>query len=249
MDEKRGLIVAIVVGVLTVVPFLVATHFFLYYVNLPPFTYLRPLAADDSEGFILMLALLTWVAPFFVVWWFIGVVFKHTSRCRFLQVSAVVFTGLAAVYIGYGKCQPGPDGCRPDRGEIVEYGTYVGADTGEYKVLDFATIISGSEPKSLWLDEQTNRIPNTPGTTFGVKFIVTAFLELGDAEITVRVLHPPIRNKTITQWTQTAKLGEESFGASRLSEVYQSVPGAWTFQVMYEEEVLAEKSFEVVEAP
>jgi len=239
----------IVAAVLITAPFLAATHFFLYYVNLPPFTYLRPSAADDSEGGILMLALLAWVAPFYLVWRVIGVLFKHTGKPAIVQVIAIVLMASAAVFIGYDKCQPGPDGCRPDRGEIVEYGTHVGADTGEYKVLDFATIISGPEPKSLWLDEQTNRIPNTPGTTFGVKFIVTAFLELGDAEITVRVLHPPIRNKTITQWTQTAKLGEETFGASRLSEVYQSVPGTWTFQVIYEEEVLAEKSFEVVEAP
>jgi hypothetical protein len=156
-----------------------------------------------------------------------------SRRSRAAQFVLAGLIGIAALSTTIYRCQPGPNLCRPDGGEIVEYGTYM----------------RETHPvENYWLLEQIDKLPKDTGVTgFGIKFIVTAFLDIGTVDVMIRVTHPPVNGQTFTELPQQVVLGYASFAAYRFQHDYQRVPGTWTFQVIHEEEVLAEKSFQVTD--
>ena len=247
MADKIALIVFCILTFLIVTSFLVLAHFVLYYVDYPPFMWLRLITDND---YLKELAYaLTWFivfTPFIVIWLGTAALFKGSASNPTTGQLLAILAGfmVVAVVAAHFAIRTG---VRPDGAEIIEYGIYEVERTGETDEADLGPAPLVQYLKAYSLVEQTDRVPNTPGTSFGIEFVVTAIFEVGEADISVRNLHPPIRGLTQTQWTQRGIVGEKDFGGYTLDHDSARVQGTWTFQVISEGEVLAEKSFEVID--
>jgi hypothetical protein len=85
--------------------------------------------------------------------------------------------------------------------------------------------------------KQTNIISADLGTRFGVTFIVDGNPIGGKAEITVKVIHPSIRNPksnkdmTVDQWSNNSKIGKNYFAGWGFDYDWELVPGDWIIEL------------------
>jgi len=99
--------------------------------------------------------------------------------------------------------------------------------------------------------KQTTDIPLIKGTVFGYRAKLTGLPDDVGVSVQVRYEHPPIvgsNGKMSTGFTLTkyAKGSNGVFDAGvhyRLSEDYELAPGKWTFSIIYDDRVLASKTF------
>jgi hypothetical protein len=180
----------------------------------------------------------------FVLMWSVGgsisvAIFELFKRRRFGSAAAVLagVVGICAVFAA----------TRPSGAEIVEFGIYRLESSGEAEK-SFASVQFLETGGALKIVERTNRLPDTLGIRFGIEFVVTAVIEGGEADISVRVLHPRIKGSIWTETTKLATIGERLFGGYHFDYEFEQRSGTWTFQVIHEGNILAEKSFQVTDS-
>jgi hypothetical protein len=106
--------------------------------------------------------------------------------------------------------------------------------------------------KDAVLVSQTNRIPASKGTHFGIFYSVMGRPSGATVPLTVKILTPGLkmpeaeRVQYVEQWEATPEIGEKKHWAIYAFEHdWELVPGIWTFQLFYNNRKLAEKRFEV----
>lgn len=118
------------------------------------------------------------------------------------------------------------------------------------RVVDFG--IYGADRQDPELLSETDRIPATVGTVFGVRMAL-------DSETTTslsfRWAFPAMRNPTNGQtWTEMTGTRELSGDRvhpflARINSDWEAVPGDWTLQILRGEQVIVEKVFHVFAPP
>jgi len=134
--------------------------------------------------------------------------------------------------------------------EIVEYGRAV-AETErrveeKNSVLGYRTII-----KNVKVVEQTDRIPSTIGTRFGLRYRITGSPEGYGIKITKKMSFPglkdPKADKVISssEYELERPIGRLLWTGYTFEEEWECVPGEWTIGLWYGGKKLAEKTFTV----
>lgn len=132
--------------------------------------------------------------------------------------------------------------------QLLEYGIY---DFDEKKSEKIGSETSPTgyyiEANNLTLKKTTDKIPIIRNTTFGIKY------KLLTSSIPVKVIlyHPEIENPD-TLYTfskiETSKVienGKTYYDFYTLEYNYEFIPGFWSFQIVYENNLLLEKEFEL----
>ena len=116
------------------------------------------------------------------------------------------------------------------------------------RIVDFG--IYGADRENPELLSETDKIPATVGTVFGVRMMLdgetTASLSF---RWTFPAMQNPANGQIWTEMTGTRELSSDrahSFLA-RINNDWEAVPGDWTLQVLRSEQVVAEKVFHVFE--
>jgi len=129
-------------------------------------------------------------------------------------------------------------GCGQNESEmsprIVDFGIYDG---------------DGRDPE---LVSQTDKIPATVGTVFGVRM---TFDGETTALVSFRWTFPTMQNPATGQiWTEMTGIREFSgdrahLFLARINNDWEAVPGDWTLRILSSEQVVVEKVFHVFEVP
>lgn len=135
---------------------------------------------------------------------------------------------------------------------ITQYGII--QDKGVEKTVKAPGTLSGRVMlmKDASLLEQTDRIPATMGTQFGVFYEVQGEPKGAKVPLTVRFTTPGLRGpgakelQYVQQWEANPEIGgEESWTYYAFEHEWELVPGTWTIELFYEGRKLAEQGFEV----
>lgn len=135
---------------------------------------------------------------------------------------------------------------------ITHYGTI--QDKGVDRTVKAPGTISGRVTlmKDARLVEQTDRIPATMGTQFGVFYNVIGEPEGAKVPLTIKFTTPGLRGpgakepRYVEQWEATSEIGEKvSWTYYAFEHEWELVPGTWTIELYYKDRKLAEQSFEV----
>ena len=137
--------------------------------------------------------------------------------------------------------------------DILEYGmfdsTIIKKQVAENTSAGVSNLI-----KDFKLIKQTTDIPGKLGNQFGLKFAAKGIAAKAKIKLSVKLIHPmtvnPETKKEVTeeQWTAYAKVaGEGCSGCTGWTFDYpwEIVPGKWIFQLWYEDNKLAEKTFTI----
>ena len=137
-----------------------------------------------------------------------------------------------------------------DRVEILDYGVY---DHVVTQVLPAPKEISGERTlvSNIKLREQTALIDAQKSRMFGFQFRVNDPALIGKT-LTIRKLVPRLTNPktgqstTLVESEVTAEAGTTHLNAYGFDYDWERAEGEWTFQVLHQGEVLAEKKFKVI---
>ncbi len=147
----------------------------------------------------------------------------------------------------YGAIEP-PEGWNTTAvsltGELLKFGNYVAESS---QVVD-ADTPSGKLTKSTNVKfvSQTDRVSNALNTSFGIQYVLNGPRQGEEVVVTMRILHPKIKGNTVKTWISRPTTGAPAHLGYGFDFEYERVPGTWTFQIIYGEQILIEKSFEVV---
>jgi hypothetical protein len=131
---------------------------------------------------------------------------------------------------------------------LVSFSLACGQNANEesLRIADFG--IYGADRENPELLSETDKIPATVGTVFGVRMMLdgetTASLSF---RWTFPAMQNPANGQIWTEMTGTQELSSDrahSFLA-RINNDWEAVPGDWTLQVLRGEQVVAEKVFHV----
>jgi len=135
-------------------------------------------------------------------------------------------------------------------GEIVEYGRAVAEVERRVEekgsVTGYRTII-----KNVNVVEQTNRIPATIGTRFGMSYRITGSPEGYGIKLTKKMRLPGLKDpkagKVIysSEYELERPIGRLLYTGYTFEEEWECVPGEWTIEFWYGGKKLAEKTFTV----
>ena len=159
------------------------------------------------------------------------------ARLRFVAVLAVVFAASGAAAAN-------------QRVEIVDYGVY---DHVVTEVIPSPKEIAGERSlvANIRVREQTTLIDAQKSRMFGFQFRVTDQSLIGKT-LTIRKLVPKLTNPktgesaTVVESEFTAQAGTLHLNAYGFDYDWERAEGDWTFQVLYQGQVLAEKKFKVI---
>jgi len=156
---------------------------------------------------------------------------------RFLAVLAIIFAASGAAAAN-------------QRVEIVDYGVY---DHVVTEVIPAPKEIAGERSlvSNIRVREQTTLIDAQKSRMFGFQFRVTDPALFGRT-LTIRKLVPKLTNPktgesgTVIESEVTAQAGVLHLNAYGFDYDWERAEGEWTFQVLYQGQVLAEKKFKVI---
>lgn len=145
--------------------------------------------------------------------------------------------------------------CELAEATIVDYGIYQQKSSGKKTsqkevVTGYNTIIYGKK-----LIRQTNSIPGSLGLNFGFRYSLKCREKMpGTVLVKIQVHHPSIKNpKTakafkVSQWEDDASTSKINIHSGwNFDESWEIVLGVWTIRVIYQDKILAEKIFQIVE--
>lgn len=143
-----------------------------------------------------------------------------------------------------------PASAESRRVEIVDYGVY---DHVVTEVVPAPKEIAGERSlvSNIRAREQTTLIDAQKSRMFGFQFRVTDPALIGRA-LTIRKLVPKLTNPktgesgTVIESEVTAQAGVLHLNAYGFDYDWERAEGEWTFQVLYQDQVLAEKKFKVI---
>ena len=114
------------------------------------------------------------------------------------------------------------------------------------RIVDFGIYSANRESPELL--SETEQIPATVGTVFGIRMVLdgetTASLSF---RWTFPAMQNPANGQNWTEMTGTRKLSNDRVHPflARINNDWEAVPGDWTLQVLRSEQVVAEKVFHV----
>lgn len=132
--------------------------------------------------------------------------------------------------------------------DVVDYGIYetdffrfeAAPDTDRGKI----ELVSETQ-----LLRQTELIPGTSGTEFGIRYVVNGDEDGKEIDISVKVLHSMKGNKKVVpyvnEWVTTKQIGTTSYDGWEFSSDSAVLQGNWTIQLYHQGLKLAEKTFYV----
>jgi hypothetical protein len=132
--------------------------------------------------------------------------------------------------------------------------------SGIYSVVDINRVVRTPKTiarrsnlmNSARLVKATDVIPARIDTVFGFEFLLPHIGRLEEVILTIKLIHPPMKEPGSMN---AAKEGEYDVSVDFsnrqvaffcFNREWELVPGKWTFQVYYKEQLLTEKSFTVV---
>lgn len=140
-------------------------------------------------------------------------------------------------------------------GKVRNFGIY--NTSGDFDLLDAEDTVDGVR---LLVDEfshqtETTNVPAEIGITFGFEYEIAGVIEGTKEFLEMRVIHPPIRNALDDLQTVSKSAFEADSWSGRfddhLTYVFTSerqlVPGTWILQVLYNDNVVVEKTFDVID--
>jgi hypothetical protein len=134
---------------------------------------------------------------------------------------------------------------------IVDFGIYKGTIVGVKENPD-APMGSTLQTDNLKLIEMTTTVRMEKNVEFGIRYALDE-AEVGQVEIVRKVIHPgfydPHTKRSSTEYVskKTLKAGETYYQGYKLEEDFEMVPGAWSFQLWYQNTLIARKDFVVSE--
>lgn len=160
------------------------------------------------------------------------------------QQFSVAFALLAALLVAAGAARA------DNRVAIVDYGIY---DHVVTQIVPDAKEVAGERSlvANIKVREQTNVIDAQRGRMFGFQFRVEDPALIGKS-LTIRKLVPRLtnpktgRSTTVMEDSMVAQAGVLHLNAYGFDYDWERAEGEWTFQVLYEGKVLAEKKFKVI---
>jgi len=120
------------------------------------------------------------------------------------------------------------------------------ANEESLRIVEFG--IYGADREKPELLSETDEIPATVGTVFGVRMMLDGEIT---ASLSFRWTFPAMQNPANGQiWTEMSGTRELSSDRAhsflaRINNDWEAVPGDWTLQVLRSEQVVAEKVFHV----
>jgi len=134
--------------------------------------------------------------------------------------------------------------------EIIQYGIFEAVEIRKMEAEGTAvgTIHLVRESRHA---KETDNIPGTIGTRFGICYIVRGRPKEEKVVLLVKVLHPATKNpktqvtRIIDQWKSYKKIGHVHCSGWKFEYDWEIVPGQWIIQLSYEGRKLAEKTFTV----
>jgi hypothetical protein len=106
--------------------------------------------------------------------------------------------------------------------------------SGKYNVTDGVEFI-----------ETTSNITAKKKTTFGIKYQVNGTPTGRKVDLTVKIIHPKIKGKTVSTAKVKGTIGSWRSTFYTFDEDYELVEGEWRIQVWFENSMLLEKAFMV----
>lgn len=169
-------------------------------------------------------------------------------RLLFLAALPVLFLGLLLLPHPTSAVTPVTDLSL----KIVDFGMYSLEATSKEPVTE---AITGEKNKvsNLTLVKQATVIPLTRDVNFGFRYILESTeANPGDTvTITLMITPPPLKNpdgQTVTEgistWERT--IGSTEYAGYVLDGTWEMVPGAWVIKLFFEDRLLGEKAFELV---
>jgi hypothetical protein len=166
------------------------------------------------------------------------------SRARF---AAFRSTGLIAALLLFTVVAPAAGSSQV---EILDYGFYDVSVQGQVPAPED---ISGERNVvgNVRLERQTEEIDAQLGRSFGFRFRVTDPMLIG-RKLTLRTIFPPLTNpqsrRTMTTQDRefVAMGGEPLYDGYRFDYDWEMAEGIWTFQVLENGRLLAERKFKVI---
>ncbi|MGY6588391.1 MAG: DUF3859 domain-containing protein [Wenzhouxiangella sp.] len=139
-------------------------------------------------------------------------------------------------------------------GRITQYGVFEAF--GEIEYVPAPDTADGTHiiPDETVFHETSTVIPAELGLSFGFDYEVGGVAPGTEHRFLMRAIHPPMRNpQGEWQTVSTADFGVTAWTglvdrhlSYRFSEPHQLLPGEWTLQVLYFDEVVVSKTFQVV---
>jgi hypothetical protein len=133
--------------------------------------------------------------------------------------------------------------------EIVEFGIYDKREPGNK-----GTGTEQAELGGLILRKQTDQIPASVGTSFGVTYIATGTPDGAPVEISFVTLFPPAgiiassgRRIQKEETTRSTLVGLADHRLFEFNAPWRMIPGDWVFEFYYDGRKLAEQHFKVID--
>lgn len=172
-----------------------------------------------------------------------------------LKTSLIALLLISLVNSSSAKDKKSPENIETPNVVIVEYGLYGFAkETGKINTQNSITgtiaVIDPLAGPSLL--KQTIEIDAKLGTRFGIRILLKGSGPYGKIlPVDIRVHHPEITNPAtkkssiLDQWSAGAQLGIPRFQGWKFENKYEMVAGSWKFEVVHNNKVLAEQSFNI----
>jgi hypothetical protein len=132
--------------------------------------------------------------------------------------------------------------------DLIDYGVYETVSK-RWELAPNTAVGKIQIVKDKKLLQETDYIPGSAGTEFGIRYIVDGKQEGEDISILVRVLHSTLIERRIVshanEWVRAGKIGSPTFDGWKFNSDSELIPGNWTIQIFHEGRKLAEKTFVV----
>jgi HEAT repeat protein len=161
------------------------------------------------------------------------------------------------------------------RAEIMEYGLYEADRLGRIEGAETSMgSLAVANKESVRLIDKTTRIPAEIGRHFGIGHVIHGEPHNARVKYTIKVFTPGLKKppdpgpqlyspqdvripkeqsstttQNLEQWSSYANLNKPAYDFFVFEHEWELVPGTWTFQVWYRDEMLAEQSFDIYSVP
>lgn len=132
---------------------------------------------------------------------------------------------------------------------IVEQGIYSASPVGAYPANTMSSDVKITT--NARLQKRTSEVKAKLGTIFGITYVVNGTPSDGRADITVKVISPPLNDpasnekSTEQSWVAPKELNQTTHDFYVFEKPWELVPGIWTFSIYYRNKFLDSRSFEV----
>jgi len=160
-----------------------------------------------------------------------------------------VFAFFAVLVFSAAAVEAEPARAEKPRAEMIDHGTYA---TGPGTRVPMPISVSGQMNlvSNVRLTKETREVMGQLGTAFGFRYRVHGVPE--GATVTIRTRHPKLtdpetgKSMDYGERDQTVTPGEERYTGFSFDATYEIAEGDWSFQIIYQGQVIGEQKFKVI---